>query len=59
MSHHSPFLSLLLLTLLAVVVPVVVSRVRSVRLPVVVGEIVAGIASVRVDLTWWSRRSPS
>lgn len=42
---HSPslFIPLLLITLLAVVVPVVVSRIRPVRLPIVVGEIMAGI----------------
>ncbi len=43
---HAPpaaFFSLLLITLLAVVVPVVLSRLHIVRLPIVVGEILAGI----------------
>lgn len=44
MDHHSPFVPLLLITLLAVVVPIIVHRMRTVvRLPIVVGEIVAGI----------------
>jgi CPA2 family monovalent cation:H+ antiporter-2/trk system potassium uptake protein TrkA len=43
MDHHSPFLPLLLITLLAAVVPVLVSRLRPVRLPIVVGEILAGV----------------
>ncbi|MGI8891474.1 MAG: monovalent cation:proton antiporter family protein [Chthoniobacterales bacterium] len=43
METHSEFISLLLITLLAVIVPVVLSRVRVVRLPLVVGEILAGI----------------
>lgn len=43
MSQSSPFVPLLLITLLAVVVPVLVSRKRLVRLPIVVGEILAGI----------------
>ncbi len=43
---HAPpaaFLSLLLITVLAVAVPVLLSRFRIVRLPLVVGEIIAGI----------------
>lgn len=43
MDLHSPFAVLMLITLLAVTVPVLVSRIRPVRLPIVVGEIVAGI----------------
>lgn len=43
MEHPSPFLPLLLIMLLAVAVPVLVSRIRPVRLPIVVGEILAGI----------------
>ncbi len=45
--HHmepsTPFAPLLLITLLAVVVPLLVNRIQFVRLPGVVGEIVAGI----------------
>lgn len=40
---HSAFLSLLLITLLAVLVPVVLNHLHVVRLPLVVGEILAGI----------------
>ncbi len=40
---HSQFLPLLLITLLAVLVPVIASRFRYIRLPIVVGEIIAGI----------------
>jgi Kef-type K+ transport system membrane component KefB len=43
MAQHSPFMPLLLITLLAVVIPVLASRIRLVRLPIVVGEILAGI----------------
>ncbi len=37
------FFSLLLITLLAVIVPVLLSRLHVVRLPIVVGEILAGV----------------
>jgi Kef-type K+ transport system membrane component KefB/Trk K+ transport system NAD-binding subunit len=43
MMYDSPFVPLLLVTLLAVAVPVLVSRIRPVRLPIVVGEILAGM----------------
>lgn len=43
MSHDFSFVPLLLVTLLAVAVPVLVSRMRSLRLPIVVGEILAGM----------------
>jgi Kef-type K+ transport system membrane component KefB/Trk K+ transport system NAD-binding subunit len=43
MDLHAPFVSLLFITVLAALVPFVVSRVRIVRLPIVVGEIAAGI----------------
>ena len=43
--HTSPaaFYSLLLITGLAVLVPILASRLRTIRLPLVVGEIIAGI----------------
>lgn len=41
--EHSPFVALLLITGLAVLVPVLASRFRRIRLPIVVGEIIAGI----------------
>ncbi len=43
MENHSEYWPLLLITALAVVVPVLASRVRGVRLPIVVGEILAGM----------------
>lgn len=47
---HSEYLPLLLITALAVVVPVFASRMRIVRLPIVVGEILAGILIGRSGL---------
>src|SRR5690606_23487402 len=41
--EHDTFLPLLLITGLAVIVPVVLNRFRRVQLPIVVGEIIAGI----------------
>ncbi len=43
MEQQSPFVPLLLITLLAVIVPVLASRIRQVRVPIIVGEILAGI----------------
>ncbi|MGI8495447.1 MAG: cation:proton antiporter, partial [Pyrinomonadaceae bacterium] len=44
MEHvSSPFIPLLLIMLLAVAVPFLVNRIRFVRIPIVVGEILAGI----------------
>ena len=50
--HTAPsaFFSLLLITTLAVAVPIVVSRFRALRLPIVVGEIIAGIIIGRSGL---------
>ena len=42
-TSSTAFYSLLLITLLAVIVPVLSSRLRALRLPLVVGEILAGI----------------
>jgi CPA2 family monovalent cation:H+ antiporter-2 len=47
MSHEFPFLSLLLITGLAAFVPLLASRLR---LPIVVGEILAGIIVGRSGL---------
>jgi Kef-type K+ transport system membrane component KefB/Trk K+ transport system NAD-binding subunit len=44
MQEQSTFLPLLLITGLALVVPLLASRIRIVRLPIIVGEILAGIA---------------
>lgn len=43
MDHNVDFTPLVVVTLLAVLVPVLLHRVRRVRVPIVVGEIVAGI----------------
>jgi len=41
--EHNPFLALLLITGLAVFIPVLLSRFRRLNLPIVVGEILAGV----------------
>jgi len=41
--EHNPFSALLLITVLAVVVPVLTSRIKRISLPIVVGEIFAGV----------------
>jgi Kef-type K+ transport system membrane component KefB/Trk K+ transport system NAD-binding subunit len=41
--EHNPFLALLLITALALVVPVVATRLKRIAIPIVVGEILAGI----------------
>ncbi len=43
MHTDSPFVPLLIITLIAAVMPIVVSRLGGGRLPIVVGEILAGI----------------
>lgn len=43
MNSASPFVSLLFITILAALVPPLVGRIRPIRLPIVVGEIIAGI----------------
>lgn len=50
MGHQDPFLSLLVITALAALVPLVSSRFRIVQLPIVVGEIIAGIIIGRSGL---------
>ncbi|HEY0601562.1 MAG TPA: cation:proton antiporter, partial [Herpetosiphonaceae bacterium] len=44
MHPDAPFMALLVITLLALLVPVLVSRLPGIRLPIVVGEILAGMA---------------
>jgi Kef-type K+ transport system membrane component KefB/Trk K+ transport system NAD-binding subunit len=41
--EHSPFIALLLITALALVVPIIATRLRRIAIPIVVGEILAGI----------------
>jgi Kef-type K+ transport system membrane component KefB len=48
--EHNPFVALLLITGLALIVPILASRVRRITLPIVVGEIVAGIIIGRSGL---------
>jgi Kef-type K+ transport system membrane component KefB/Trk K+ transport system NAD-binding subunit len=48
--EHNPFVALLLITGLALIVPILASRVRRISLPIVVGEIVAGIIIGRSGL---------
>jgi len=48
--EHNPFAALLLITGLALVVPILASRVRRLSLPIVVGEILAGIVIGRSGL---------
>lgn len=51
MGSHETFQSLLLLTLLALAVPLLVRQIgRFVRLPIIVGEIIAGIVFGRSGL---------
>jgi Kef-type K+ transport system membrane component KefB/Trk K+ transport system NAD-binding subunit len=48
--EHNPFLPLLLITILAFVVPLLANRMRRLSLPIVVGEIMAGILIGRSGL---------
>ncbi len=48
--YHDPFVTLLLITALAAVVPVLATRFRYVQLPIVVGEILAGMIIGRSGL---------
>jgi Kef-type K+ transport system membrane component KefB len=50
MEHDTIFVELLLITSLAVIVPVVISRIPKVRVPIVVGEILAGMLIGRSGL---------
>lgn len=49
---HNPFSALLLITALAVVVPILTSRFRRIHLPIVVGEIFAGVIIGRSGFNW-------
>jgi Kef-type K+ transport system membrane component KefB/Trk K+ transport system NAD-binding subunit len=53
MEHpNSPFTSLLIVVFLAFIVPVALARLKRVRLPIVVGEILAGIMIGRSGFGW-------
>lgn len=47
---HNPFIALLLITALALVVPILATRLKRVAIPIVVGEILAGIVIGRSGL---------
>ena len=47
---HNPFIALLLITALAFIVPVIATRLRRIAIPIVVGEILAGIIIGRSGL---------
>lgn len=50
--EHNTFLPLLLITALALVVPLLADRFKGIPLPVVVGEIIAGIIIGKSGLNW-------
>ncbi|MGA9534176.1 MAG: cation:proton antiporter [Anaerolineales bacterium] len=50
--EHNPFLPLLLITMLAFAVPLLANRLQRISLPIVVGEIIAGILIGRSGLNW-------
>lgn len=52
MEHHTSFVPLLVVVLLAFITPLLVSRLRWIRIPVVVGEIVAGMIFGQSGLGW-------
>jgi Kef-type K+ transport system membrane component KefB/Trk K+ transport system NAD-binding subunit len=59
MEHpNSPFTSLLIVVFLAFIVPVALARLKRVRLPIVVGEILAGIMIGRSGFGWISPDDP-
>lgn len=55
---NSPFIPLLIVVFLAFVVPVVLSRFKKLRLPIVVGEILVGILIGRSGFGWVSPDEP-
>ena len=59
MHSSSPFVPLLLITLIAAIVPVILSRFERARLPIVVGEILAGIAIGKSGLNLFHATEPT
>jgi len=59
MEETQSFLSLLLVVFLAFLVPIVLSRFRKLRLPIVVGEILVGIIIGRSGFNWVSYHDPA
>lgn len=59
MEHTTnPFIPLLIVVLLAFIVPVILARFKKLRLPIVVGEIIAGILIGRSGFGWVSHEEP-
>ena len=59
MAHiNSPFTPLLIVVFLAFIVPVILARFKKMRLPIVVGEILAGMLIGRSGLGWVSSEDP-
>ncbi|MCD6289761.1 MAG: cation:proton antiporter [Anaerolineae bacterium] len=51
--HNTPsFAPLLIVVLLAAIVPMVTTQIKSVRIPIVVGEIIAGVIVGKSGLNW-------
>jgi Kef-type K+ transport system membrane component KefB/Trk K+ transport system NAD-binding subunit len=60
MPHHdSPFIPLLIVVFLAFIVPVILLRLKNLRLPIVVGEILAGILIGRSGFGWVASDEPT
>ena len=58
MEESRSFIPLLLVVLLAFLVPIVLSRFKKLRLPIVVGEIFAGILIGRSGFGWVQHHDP-
>jgi len=58
MEEELSFLPLLIVVFLAFLVPITLSRFRRLRLPIVVGEIIAGIIIGRSGLGWVAQHDP-
>ena len=58
MEEELSFLPLLIVVFLAFVVPITLSRFQKLRLPIVVGEIIAGIIVGRSGLGWVAHHDP-
>jgi Kef-type K+ transport system membrane component KefB len=59
MEESGSFIPLLLVVFLAFLVPIVVSRFKRLRLPIVVGEILVGIIVGRSGFGWVAQHDPA
>ena len=59
MEETLSFIPLLLVVFLAFIVPIVLSRFKELRLPIVVGEILAGIIIGRSGFGWVQQHDPA